>query len=78
MSRELAARLRSRGIIVNCCHPGAVATNIGISRDTGFGKAITGMLAPFFQTPEQGGTYGDLPCFQQRGGRNHRAVFLQM
>ena len=53
-TRELAARLKSKGIIVNCCHPGAVATNIGISRDTGFGKTITGMLAPFFQTPEQG------------------------
>lgn len=53
-TRELAVRLKDRGIIVNCCHPGAVATNIGISRDTGFGKTITGMLKPFFQTPEQG------------------------
>ena len=53
-TRELALRLKSKGIIVNCCHPGAVATNIGISRDTDFGKKITGMLKPFFQTPEQG------------------------
>ena len=53
-TRELAARLKNKGITVNCCHPGAVATNIGISRDTGFGKTITGMLKPFFQTPEQG------------------------
>lgn len=53
-TRELASRLKSKGLIVNCCHPGAVATNIGISRDTGFGKTITGMLKPFFQTPEQG------------------------
>lgn len=53
-TRELASRLKIKGIIVNCCHPGAVATNIGISRDTGFGKTITGMLKPFFQTPEQG------------------------
>lgn len=53
-TRELAIRLKSKGIIVNCCHPGAVATNIGINRDTGFGKTITGMLKPFFQTPEQG------------------------
>jgi len=53
-TRELAIRLKSKGIIVNCCHPGAVATNIGISRDTGFGKTITGMLKPFFQSPEQG------------------------
>ncbi len=53
-TRELASRLKSRGITVNCCHPGAVATNMGVSRDTGFGKTITGMLKPFFQTPEQG------------------------
>lgn len=53
-TRELARRLKGKGITVNCCHPGAVATNIGISRDTGFGKTITGMLKPFFQTPEQG------------------------
>lgn len=53
-TRELAVRLTERGITVNCCHPGAVATNIGISRDTGFGKTVTGMLKPFFQTPEQG------------------------
>ena len=53
-TRELAKRLKTKNITVNCCHPGAVATNIGISRDTGFGKTITGMLKPFFQTPEQG------------------------
>lgn len=53
-TRELAHRLKSKGITVNCCHPGAVATNIGISRETGFGKTITGLLKPFFQTPEQG------------------------
>jgi NAD(P)-dependent dehydrogenase (short-subunit alcohol dehydrogenase family) len=53
-TRELARRLSDRGITVNCCHPGAVATNIGIDRDTGFGKTITGLLKPFFQTPEEG------------------------
>ena len=53
-TRELARRTAKRGITVNCCHPGAVATNIGIDRDTGFGKTITGMLKPFFQTPEEG------------------------
>ena len=53
-TRELARRTTKRGITVNCCHPGAVATNIGIDRDTGFGKTITGMLKPFFQTPEEG------------------------
>ena len=53
-TRELAHRVKDRGITVNCCHPGAVATNIGIDRDTGFGKTVTRLLKPFFQTPEQG------------------------
>ena len=53
-TRELARRTRERGVTVNCCHPGAVATNIGIDRNTGFGKTITGALKPFFQTPEEG------------------------
>lgn len=53
-TRELARRLRDRGITVNCCHPGAVATNIGIDRNTGFGKTITSLLKPFFQTPAEG------------------------
>ena len=53
-TRELARRLKSRRISVNCCHPGAVATNIGIDRDTGFGKTVTSLLKPFFQTPKEG------------------------
>jgi NAD(P)-dependent dehydrogenase (short-subunit alcohol dehydrogenase family) len=53
-TRELARRVKNKGITVNCCHPGAVATNIGIDRETGFGKTVTGLLKPFFQTPEQG------------------------
>lgn len=53
-TKELARRLKKRRISVNCCHPGAVATNIGIDRETGFGKTITGLLKPFFQTPADG------------------------
>ena len=53
-TRELAERLRKRKITVNCCHPGAVATNMGVDRETGFGKTITSLLRPFFQTPEEG------------------------
>ena len=53
-TRELARRVKEKGITVNCCHPGAVATNIGLDRDTGFGKTVTKLLKPFFQTPEQG------------------------
>ena len=53
-TRELAVRLKDRGITVNCCHPGAVATNMGVDRETGFGKTITGLLKPFFLTPAEG------------------------
>ena len=51
---ELSEKLKESGITVNCLHPGAVATQMGINRKTGFGKFITGLLKPFFQSPEQG------------------------
>jgi len=51
---ELAARIKVREITVNCCHPGAVATSMGVNRTTGFGKTITGILKPIFLTPEEG------------------------
>ena len=53
-TKELSKRLKDRRITVNCCHPGAVATNMGVNRETGFGKTITGLLRPFFQTPAEG------------------------
>lgn len=53
-TRELARRVADRGITVNCCHPGAVATNMGVDRETGFGKKVTRLLKPFFLTPEEG------------------------
>ena len=53
-TRELAKRMIHRGVTVNYCHPGAVATSMGIDRKTGFGKGITGLLRPFFLTPAQG------------------------
>lgn len=51
---ELAERLKGTEVTANCLHPGAVATSMGVNRDTGFGTFITGMLKPFFQTAEQG------------------------
>ncbi len=54
LTRELADRLKKRGITVNCCHPGAVATSMGVDRTTGFGKTITGALKRIFLTPESG------------------------
>ena len=32
----------------------AVATNMGVDRETGFGKTITRVLKPFFLTPAEG------------------------
>ncbi len=51
---ELAMRLNGTGVTVNALHPGAVASQMGINRDTGFGKLITKTLKPFFLTPEEG------------------------
>ena len=51
---ELAERLKGTGVTANCFHPGAVATRMGINRDTGFGTFITRLLKPFFQTSKQG------------------------
>ncbi|WP_127583559.1 SDR family oxidoreductase [Paenibacillus koleovorans] len=55
-TRELARRLALEGgsATVNALHPGAVGTNIGVNRDTGFGKTVLRLLRPFFLTPEQG------------------------
>ncbi len=51
---ELSERLKGTGVTANCLHPGAVATSLGINRDTGFGKFFTRLLKPFFLTSEQG------------------------
>ena len=51
---ELAERLKGTGVTVNCLHPGAVATSMGVNRDTGFGTFITRLLKPFFLTSQQG------------------------
>jgi len=53
-TKGLAYRLRGSAITVNCIHPGAVATRLGVDRKTGFGKTVMRLLKPFFLTPEQG------------------------
>ena len=55
-TRELAKRLNEAGsdITVNTAHPGAVGTQMGVDRDTGFGKTIMRLLRIVFLTPEQG------------------------
>lgn len=52
--KELAKRLRGSDTTVNCVHPGAVGSNMGVNRETGFGKSIMKLLRPFFLTPEEG------------------------
>ncbi|HSW68335.1 MAG TPA: SDR family oxidoreductase [Bacteroidales bacterium] len=51
---SLAEKLKNSTVTVNCVHPGAVATQLGVNRDTGFGKWIKRILQPFFLTPEKG------------------------
>ncbi|MGE6228624.1 SDR family oxidoreductase [Paenibacillus chitinolyticus] len=53
-TKELAARLKGTAVTVNALHPGAVGTQIGVDRNTGFGKSVLAMLRPFFLTPAQG------------------------
>ncbi len=53
--RELARRLPERGTFsANALHPGAVATQLGVDRRTGFGAGVHRLLRPFFLTPERG------------------------
>ena len=53
-AEALSRRLKPHGITVNSCHPGAVGTNMGVNRETGFGRGIMRLLKPFFRTPEEG------------------------
>ena len=53
-TKELADRLKGTAVTVNCVHPGAVGTNIGVNRETGFGRSVLRILSYFFLTPEQG------------------------
>ncbi|WP_379132612.1 SDR family oxidoreductase [Paenibacillus sp. sgz500958] len=53
-TKELAARLRGTRVTVNCVHPGAVGTSIGVNRETGFGQSVLKLLSLFFLTPEKG------------------------
>jgi NAD(P)-dependent dehydrogenase (short-subunit alcohol dehydrogenase family) len=53
-AKSLAEWLAGTNVTVNSLHPGAVATSIGVNRDTGFGKSVHALLRPFFLTPEQG------------------------
>lgn len=55
-ARELALRTYDSGIAVNALHPGAVLTQLGVDRGTGFGQGVYRALGklPSFQTPAEG------------------------
>ncbi|MEK3726069.1 SDR family oxidoreductase [Paenibacillus sp. FSL H8-0034] len=53
-TKELARRLPGTRVTVNCVHPGAVGTSLGVDRNTGFGKSVLALLSLFFLTPEEG------------------------
>ncbi len=50
----LARRLAGRVVSVNALHPGAVGTEMGVDRRTGFGKGLLKFLSLFFLSPEEG------------------------
>jgi NAD(P)-dependent dehydrogenase (short-subunit alcohol dehydrogenase family) len=51
---ELGRRLQGTGATANCLHPGVVATNIIVDRQTGFGSLTARLMKHFFISPEQG------------------------
>jgi len=53
-TKQLAVKLKGTRVTVNCLHPGAVLTNLGVDRKTGFGKRVYMLLRPFFLSAEQG------------------------
>ena len=53
-TRELARRLGYGDPLVNCLHPGAVATGMGTNNPGLLGKILPPLLKPFFRTPEKG------------------------
>ncbi|MFB5663875.1 SDR family oxidoreductase [Alteribacillus sp. HJP-4] len=53
-SNRLAEQLLGTNVTSNALHPGAVSTNIGVSRENGFGKSIHKLLRPLFLTPQEG------------------------
>jgi NAD(P)-dependent dehydrogenase (short-subunit alcohol dehydrogenase family) len=56
-TRELARRLRGTGILVNCFHPGVVATRFGDSGSSFFRRLVK-LGRPFMRGPRKGAETG--------------------
>jgi NAD(P)-dependent dehydrogenase (short-subunit alcohol dehydrogenase family) len=50
---ELARRLEGTGVIVNCLHPGGVATGLGLNNGA-IARLLARLIHPFLRTPEEG------------------------
>ncbi|QJC50917.1 SDR family oxidoreductase [Paenibacillus albicereus] len=66
---ELRERLRETQVFAHALHPGAVATSLGVSRETGFGRSVYKLLRPFFQTAEEGASTAIYLALSEEGGR---------
>lgn len=53
-TEALAKKIERTKVTINALHPGAVSTDLGINRETGFGKALVKGLQPFFRSAEKG------------------------
>ncbi len=49
---ELARRLEGTGVIVNCLHPGGVATGLGLNNGA-IARLLARLIHPFLRTPEK-------------------------
>lgn len=76
-ARELSRRWDRQDVAVNCCHPGAVATEMGVDRETGYGRSTTRLLKPFFQTPEKGAATAISLALTALGEKNEGAYFYK-
>ncbi|MDQ0060730.1 SDR family oxidoreductase [Paenibacillus harenae] len=75
-TKELAKRLAGTKVTVNSVHPGAVGTNIGVDRNTGFGKSVLRMLKPFFRSPLKGADTAIYLASCEEGGASTGLYFI--
>lgn len=75
-TKELAERLKGTKATANSLHPGAVGTNLGVDRATGFGSRIHAFAAAVFPDPGGGRPHDRLPRFESGGKLHQRRILL--